>query len=66
MTPAPEGKDREGLASQEPPCIHTVATGKHEYNVIAYQHFPGARIWIPHCQTCGWVDTEAIIKKEAP
>lgn len=47
---------------QEPPCPATLETGKHEWSSLCYTNHGNARISIPHCMHCNWVDTEAIIK----
>ena len=44
------------------PCIRTVETGKHELRALHFIKFGDARIFVPMCPSCGWVDTETIIK----
>jgi len=53
----------EGIASEEPPCVRTLETGKHEYFSLTWRHQPKAKFWIPYCPSCGWVDTEEILKE---
>jgi hypothetical protein len=40
------------------PCIHTVETGKHEWNTLHSVHQANDRYWFRQCPTCGWIDTE--------
>lgn len=52
-------------ACQEPPCIHTVATGKHEWNTLHSVHQANDKHWFRQCPTCGWIDTEDLVKEAA-
>lgn len=52
----------EEKAAEKEKCLYTFETGKHEYHGLHYTHYANSRISIPHCPSCGWVDTEAIIK----
>ena len=59
-------KMNNGLCGQpckSSPCIHTLETGKHEYNCLTWQHYPNAPVFIPFCSTCGWVDVSRIFNE---
>jgi hypothetical protein len=67
MTPAPE-TPRENQTSQDdarqvPPCIHTVATGKHEWNTLHSVHQANDPYWFQQCPTCGWIDTAELVEQ---
>jgi hypothetical protein len=50
-------------AYQDPPCVHTLATGKHEWNCLHSKHQANDPIWIPYCPTCGWIDTRKMLRE---
>ena len=49
---------QSGGPCQALPCIHTVETGKHEWNGLHSIHQAHDRFWFKRCPTCGWIDTE--------
>lgn len=53
--------DRMNQASQTPPCIYTVETGKHEWNTL---HWTGSECGISYeyCPDCRYVNIRGAIK----
>jgi len=50
-------------AVQEKPCIHTIGTGKHEWNCFHWVHQAHAPFSYPQCPTCGWIDLDLMVKE---
>lgn len=49
--------------AQAKPCIHTLETGKHEWNCFHWVHQAYAPFSYPQCPTCGWIDLDLMVKE---
>lgn len=61
--PKPENKEGMGGYCKAEPCVYTYETGKHETYQLTSEHQAGYKFWIPKCPSCGWVDTEEILRQ---
>ena len=52
-----------GQVASELPCVHTHETGKHEYSSLHWNHRKGYLLSVPLCPSCGWIDTERMIRE---
>lgn len=54
----------EHQASQVTPCIYTIETGKHEWNIMHSRYFgDGTHIGIDYCPQCQYVDLRRSLKR---
>lgn len=49
--------------AQDKPCIHTLETGKHEWNCFHWVHQAHAPFSYPQCPSCGWIDLDLMVKE---